>query len=88
LYKLLPDKKGDESYMWGIEKKRSKLGKWLDKNGIPQKELEKATQLNKNTISKICNDPNYIPSQKTIARLLKAIRKVDSRKKMSDFWDM
>ena len=47
----------------GVLEKRSKLGKWLDKNGIPQKELEKATQLNKNTISKTCNDPNYIPSQ-------------------------
>ncbi|PEF40003.1 helix-turn-helix domain-containing protein [Bacillus wiedmannii] len=74
--------------MWGIRKKRSKLGKWLDKKGIPQKELEKATQLNKNTISRACNDSNYIPSERVIKKILKAVKRVDSKIKMSNFWDM
>lgn len=74
--------------MWGIRKKRSKLGKWLDQKGIPQKELEKATQLNKNTISRACNDSNYIPSERVIKKILKAVKKVDSKIKMSNFWDM
>lgn len=74
--------------MWGIRKKRSKLGKWLDKRGIPQKELEKATKLNKNTISRACNDIDYIPSERVIKKILEAIRRVDPKEKMSNFWDM
>jgi transcriptional regulator with XRE-family HTH domain len=74
--------------MWGIGKPRSKLGKWLDKHGLEQKELTKVSKVNKNTVSKACNEKDYIPSQKTIQKLLKAIRKVDPNVKMSDFWDM
>ncbi|PEZ01829.1 transcriptional regulator [Bacillus sp. AFS018417] len=74
--------------MWGIGKKRSKLGKWIDKNGLYQKDLEKESKVNRNTISRACNDPHYIPSQKTIQAILKAVRKIDSKKKMSDFWNM
>lgn len=74
--------------MWGLGKKRSKLGRWLDSHGLYQKDLQKESKINRTTLSRICNDPHYIPSQSTIKRLLVAIRKIDPNKKMSDFWDM
>ncbi|OLR25989.1 helix-turn-helix domain-containing protein [Bacillus cereus] len=74
--------------MWGIGKRRSKLGRWLDSRGLTQTDLERTTKLSKNTISKACNDSNYIPSELVIKKILKAIRKIDSKAKMSNFWDM
>ncbi|MCJ7983558.1 helix-turn-helix transcriptional regulator [Priestia sp. OVL9] len=55
--------------MWSKGKKRSKLGRFLDKEGYSQTELSEITKINKNTISKICNDSNYVPSGTTIKKL-------------------
>jgi predicted transcriptional regulator len=74
--------------MWGIGKPRSKLGKWLDRKGLEQKELSKASKVDKNTITKACNDKDYIPRQDVMKKLLKAIREIDPGANMSDFWDM
>lgn len=74
--------------MWGIGKPRSKLGKWLDKNGYEQQDLVEASKVSKNTISRACNEKEYIPRQDTMKKILKAVRKKDPGIKMSDFWDM
>lgn len=74
--------------MWGIGKPRSKLGKWLDKHGLDQQDLVKQAKVNKNTISKVCNDKEYIPTGKTMKKILDAIRKIDPNVKSNDFWDM
>ncbi|MBU8908253.1 helix-turn-helix domain-containing protein [Desertibacillus haloalkaliphilus] len=74
--------------MWGIGKPRSRLGKWIDKKGLEQKDLAKASKVSQNTISKVCNDKDYIPGPSTMRKILNAIRKIDPNKKMSDFWDM
>lgn len=74
--------------MWGIGKPRTKLGKWLDKRSIEQKDLEKAAKVSHKTISKACNDKNYIPSPSVMKKLLTAIRKIDPNARMNDFWDM
>lgn len=74
--------------MWGIMKKRSKLGKWLDKQGYTQEDLMKASKVSRNTVSKACSDPGYIPGPNTMRKLLNAIRKIDSNKNMDDFWSM
>jgi transcriptional regulator with XRE-family HTH domain len=74
--------------MWGIGKPRSKLGKWMDKRRLDQQDLAKAARVSKNTISKACNEKDYIPRHDVIKKLLAAIRKIDPNAKMSDFWDM
>ncbi|WLR41413.1 helix-turn-helix transcriptional regulator [Bacillus carboniphilus] len=74
--------------MWGISKPRSKLGKWLDKKGLEQRDLAKASKVSPNTITKACNDKDYVPRQDVMKKLLKAVRKIDPNAKMSDFWDM
>ncbi|KXY81104.1 MULTISPECIES: helix-turn-helix domain-containing protein [Bacillus] len=48
--------------MRGNKQKRTKLGKWLDQNGIEQKELETATKVSRSTITRLCNDKNHVPA--------------------------
>jgi transcriptional regulator with XRE-family HTH domain len=74
--------------LWGLGKSRSKLGRWMDKKGLDQKDLAKESKVSKNTVTRACNDKEYIPRQDVMKKLLKAIRKVDPNAKMSDFWDM
>ncbi|OHX43439.1 helix-turn-helix domain-containing protein [Cytobacillus oceanisediminis] len=74
--------------MWGLGKPQSKLGKFISKHGYTIQDLSEASKVNRNTLGKVCSDKNYIPSQKTMQKILKAIRKLDPNAKMSDFWDM
>lgn len=71
---------------FGLGKKRSRLGKWLDKNGYTQEDLVNESGVSRNTISKACSDPTYIPSGRVIKKILKAIRKVDPDVTIDDFW--
>lgn len=48
--------------MKGKKKNPTKLGKWLDQNGIEQQELEDATGVSRNTISRLCNNKSHNPS--------------------------
>lgn len=74
--------------LWSTGKKRSKLGRFLDRKGYSQTELGKVSKLNKNTVSKICNDPNYTPSIVTIKKVMKALKKLDPKLKSEDFFDI
>lgn len=72
--------------LFGLGKKRTELGKWLDRNGFSQENLSHEAKLNRDTVSKACSDTNYLPSAKTMKKILKAVRKVDPDIKMDDFW--
>ncbi|APH07209.1 helix-turn-helix domain-containing protein [Bacillus weihaiensis] len=74
--------------MWGIGKKRSKIGKFIDKHGYSQEDLCKVAKIGRNTASRICSDPQYSPSLSTIQKVMKAIRKIDPNAKADDFFDM
>ncbi|QQE75743.1 helix-turn-helix transcriptional regulator [Brevibacillus composti] len=74
--------------MFGLGKKRSKLGKWLDHRGITQQKLSKDSGVNNNTISRLATDDEYLPTMRTAQRILKAIRKIDPDVKQDDFWSM
>lgn len=74
--------------MFGIGKKRTSLGRWLDQHRWTQEELSQKAKINRDTVSKACNDKNYIPGPSVMKKILNAIRKVDSNAKMNDFWDM
>ncbi len=74
--------------MFGIGKKRTPLGEWLDKKGIPQEWIVKETKLNKFTISKLANKTDHIPSGRTMKKILQALRKIDPNIKQDDFWRM
>ncbi|MCG7320193.1 XRE family transcriptional regulator (plasmid) [Brevibacillus laterosporus] len=74
--------------MFGLGKKRSRLGKWLDRRGITQQWLARQTNLNRATISRIASEDAYTPNLRTIQKILHALRKVDPKVKQIDFWEM
>lgn len=74
--------------MWGTGKKRTKIGKFIDRKGYSQEDLISASKVNRNTVSKLCNDPNYTPSMSTVKKIMKAIRQLDPKAKTDDFFDI
>ncbi len=74
--------------VWGWKKPRSKLGRWLDENGIEQLEFSKKSKVSRNTISTLCNDKSYIPSPKVMKKVLDTVKKMDSARKREDFWNL
>lgn len=74
--------------MWGLGKKRSQVGKFLDRHGYNQEDLVKASKVNRNTISKICSDDDYVPSGNTIQKIIKALKEIDPSVRSDQFWDI
>lgn len=75
--------------MFGLGKKRSKLGKWLDERGISQQWLSKKSKVSRSTVSDICKgESEHAPNQKTMTKILKALREIDPSVKSDDFWSM
>jgi predicted transcriptional regulator len=75
--------------VFGLGKKRSKLGKWLDRRGITQTWLAKKSGVNRNTINELAaGDSDRAPTARTMGKILKALREVDPRVKSDDFWSM
>jgi predicted transcriptional regulator len=74
--------------VFGLGKKRTALGRWLDQRGITQSWLMKKTGLNKNTIGDLTSDKDRSPNQRTMKKILKALREVDPQVKSDDFWKM
>ncbi|WP_209121490.1 helix-turn-helix transcriptional regulator [Alkalihalobacillus sp. BA299] len=75
--------------MFGLGKKRSKLGKWLDQRGISQQWLSKTSGVNKTTISKLSKgDYDHDPNTKTIKKIINTLQKIDPNVKADDFWDI
>lgn len=74
--------------MFGLGKPRTKLGKWIDRRGIKQEWLIKKTGIGRNTITWACGDVGYMPSGKTMQKIIKALREVDPSVSASQFWDV
>ncbi|WP_138226613.1 transcriptional regulator [Paenibacillus algicola] len=73
--------------MFGLGKKRSKFGAFLDRHGIEQEEIRKLTKLNKDTISKACNEID--PKMRSITKdaLVKAAAKLSGKEiDKKSFW--
>jgi predicted transcriptional regulator len=70
-------------------KKRSKLGKWLDKRGITQQWLSKTSGVGRTTISDLCKgNHDHTPNLVTIKKIIKTLKQIDSSIKPDDFFDM
>lgn len=74
--------------MFGLGKQRSRLGKYLDDNDIPQQWLVDETKLNKKTISQLASKDKPLPSGTTMQKILQALRKKDKSLRQEDFWPM
>jgi predicted transcriptional regulator len=69
-------------------KPRSRFGRFLDKRGVSQEWISKKTKISRNTISKMAADKNYSPNLLTIKKIMKAIKEIDPKAKVDDFFDM
>ena len=73
--------------MFGLGKKRTKFGKWLDQEGITQFELERKSNLSRGTISKLCNDKEYTPKISTISKIKKALDRLGVDSPPDDYFN-
>ncbi len=72
--------------VFGLGKKRTKFGRYLDSNGIAQIELERTSKLSTGTVSKLCNDKKYRPKFSTIIQIVKGMKKLGKNIDEQDFW--
>ncbi|WP_374103013.1 helix-turn-helix transcriptional regulator [Bacillus sp. ISL-77] len=74
---------------FGLGKKRSKLGKWLDNRGISQSWLANKAGVSRNTINDLAaGDIDRAPTTRTISKIVKALKEIDPSAKPDDFFDM
>jgi putative transcriptional regulator len=71
---------------YGLGKKRTKLGKFLDEHRITQQELVERSGVSRATIHRLCNDDTYRPNMKTATKIVNALRRFDDKLTMEDFW--
>ncbi len=74
--------------MFGLGKRRSKFGKFLDRYGITQQELSEASGVNRNSISRVAQSDDNQPSMKNAAKIVKALKKAGYEVHYDDFWSM
>lgn len=78
-------KNGVIEVLWS--KPRSKFGKWIDKLGVNQIEIEQFSDLSRGTVSKLCNDKNYKPKYSTFMQLNRGLKKSRGIEvNYEDFW--
>ncbi|GAB6989447.1 helix-turn-helix domain-containing protein [Paenibacillus pini] len=71
----------------GIGKPRTRLGKFLDNNGLTQSWLEQKTGISNPTMVKLCGDKSYSPYENTKIKIIKVLRKeLDEYIDVNDFW--
>ncbi|MFU1903839.1 helix-turn-helix domain-containing protein [Bacillus thuringiensis] len=78
----------EEISVWGrgIGRHRTKLAKFLASYNYSIQDFSKASKVNRNTLGQLCNDKDYVPSPNTMQKIMKIVRKHDSRKQVTDFW--
>ncbi|MGK9185295.1 helix-turn-helix transcriptional regulator [Priestia filamentosa] len=67
--------------------KKTKLKKWLAKEGRTQVWLARNSKLSDTAMSQICTGKRE-PNISTVKRIMAAIRKVDKDAKVDDFFDI
>ncbi|MEM4997380.1 transcriptional regulator [Priestia sp. SB1] len=73
---------------WWKNPKRSKFGKWLDREGITQKDFAEHSKVSMATMWRLCTDKEYVPGSIVLKKVMKTIRSIDKGKKPDDFFDI
>lgn len=73
--------------MAGLGKSRTSFGEYLDKVGVKQERISEESGLTRNTISRACNDLDYVPKKAVQKILVEATKKLSGRfVSNKDFW--
>ncbi|TDL87674.1 XRE family transcriptional regulator [Vibrio vulnificus] len=75
-------------FRFGKRTPRSKVGKLIDEHGYTQEEFVSASGISRNTISRVCSDPKYVPSAGVLKKIMKAVRSIDAGAKADDYFDL
>lgn len=74
--------------MFGIGKPRSKFGKWVDKNGIMQREIAKKAKISEMSLTRMCNDKDYVPKISTWVKVQRALKSMGYDVDRDNFFNM
>lgn len=74
--------------LFGLGKPRSKFGKWLDREGIQQVEVAKKANVSTATITRICNEKEYVPKISTWVKVQRALKSMGYDVDRNNFFDM
>ncbi|WP_407936256.1 helix-turn-helix domain-containing protein [Litchfieldia alkalitelluris] len=71
--------------VFGLGKKRSKFGKWLDREGLTQSEVAKKAKISNQTISRYCSGEDE-PKISTWVKIHRALKSMGYDKDYTDFF--
>lgn len=74
--------------MFGLNKPRSKFGKWVDRKGIDQKEIADKAKVSEMTISRICSEKNHNPRISTWVKIQRALKSMGYDVDRDKFFDI
>ncbi|AXR17931.1 MULTISPECIES: helix-turn-helix domain-containing protein [Bacillus] len=74
--------------MFGLGKKRTPFGKYLDHRGIKQQWLVQRTGLSKSLISDLANKKDRIPTLTSATKIIRILKKFDKHIDYQDFWNI
>jgi len=74
--------------LFGLGKKRSAFGKFLDGHSISQEDIAKESKISKSTISRLCKPGESEPKIKNAKNIIKTLRGNGYDVDYGDFWDM
>lgn len=75
---------------FSLGKRRSRFGKFLDKNGISQQEVANKSGVSRGTISRMCQPEHEEgPTMKNARKIIKALKDLTGKDvDYDDFWSM
>jgi predicted transcriptional regulator len=74
--------------LFGLGKPRSKFGKWMDRNGIEQKEVADRAKVSEMTLTRLCNDSEHNPRISTWVKIQRALKSMGYEVDRDKFFDL
>jgi transcriptional regulator with XRE-family HTH domain len=74
--------------MFGLNKPRSKFGRFLDRKGIEQKEVAEKAKVSEMTLTRMCNDKNHSPRISTWVKVQRALKSMGYEVDRDKFFDV
>lgn len=74
--------------MFGLGKPRSKFGRWMDRQGIEQKEVAEKANVSEMTLTRMCNDKDHQPRISTWVKVQRALKSMGYDVDRDKFFDV
>lgn len=81
-------RKQEVNNLFGLGKKRSKFGKWVDKKGIKQQWIAEKSGVSRSTISQLASEDERFPTLKNAKKIIKVLKQIDPTINQDDFWSI